>query len=620
MHTDRILSGLRQVWRSPTRYHRSEDGSMIILGLILFVLILMVGGISVDLMRYEQKRVQIQSVSDRAVLAAASLTQPQDIEQVVSDYFEREGLSDYLLEVDPGDPTLNVREVRIVTLASVSSLFMPLIGLDRLESTVVSRAEERVSDVEVTMVLDLSNSMNQFNRIGNLRNAGEEFINTLYQNAQDDQISVSLVPYTGQVNAGHSLLEEFTTSYDQPYSACVEFEGNSYTQLNLSQTETLTGAGHYDPWHMERSEFMSFCPNHSGGIRGTMTQNQLAQYAASMGLTASVAHFEPADVNTAEIMVMEDDPDTLRRRMRSLIADGNTSIEIGMKWAAAMTEPRSNDLINNMIGDGAINAAFDDRPFEYEDPESIKAIVLMTDGENWDEYRMADAYKQGPSGVWHSFPRPANASQVISALVTDQQTSAYRFTGKPSASSLGSRISVFNPSPSWFQRSFFIPDRNNPRPRNSTWRDMPDRWDNSCEAYGPTQNPARRTPFNLFLCDDWIIQELDHRELWATFPVRWVGAYLYHYPSIQNYWNWVDQRLSTVDPGPKNDRLFAICDRLRNERVRVYAVAFEAPPNGVDAMRRCAYTENHFFDVNGLEIGQAFRAIAGSIQRLRLTE
>ncbi|MCC5985331.1 MAG: hypothetical protein JJU42_13320 [Rhodobacteraceae bacterium] len=591
---------------------------MIVLGLIFFVLILMVGGISVDLVRHEQKRVQIQSVADRAALAAASLTQPHAIENVVEDYFSREGLLEYLIRVDVAEASLNARDVHIVTRASTPALFTRLIGLDNFASNVVSRAEERIADVEVVMVLDLSNSMNQFNRIENLRIAGETFVDTIYNNADDDRIAVSVVPYTGQVNAGHDLLDYYNTTHRQPYSACALFENNHYSQIPLSQSAELTGAGHFDPWHMHRFTLMSFCPTHPGGLRGSMSTTAFNNYAASQGLTTG--DFEPMDVDTAEIMVMQDDPDVLRRRLRSLIADGNTSIEIGMKWAAALLDTSANNIISDMVSDNLINAAFDNRPFEFRDPDTLKAVVLMTDGENWDEWRMANQFKQGPSGVWHSFPRPNNANGIIAQLVTQGANGPeFMWPDKPGAQPASTRLSVRHPSPGSNQGNFFIPDRV-VNPMNRTWSHMPDRWDNSCVEYGPSMPNNRRTAFRFYACNNWIIQELDHRELWATFPVRWVGAYLYHYPGIANYWNWIDQRLTASPPGPKDQRLFEICDRLRDEGVRVYAVAFEAPPNGVEAMRRCAFSPNHFFDVNGLQIEQAFRTIAGSIQRLRLTQ
>lgn len=592
---------------------------MMVLGLIFFILILMVSGVALDLIRHEQKRVQIQSVSDRAVLAAASMTQTRDIEEVVRDYFAREGLSRYIVAIHAEPPSLNAREVQIITRATVPAIFSRLIGLSRLESPVISRAEERIADVEVVMVLDLSNSMNRFSRIENLRIAGVDFIDTLFEGANDDRIAVSIVPYTGQVNAGHGLLGFYNTTHRQPFSACVQFDGPHYNQLDLSRTAPLTGAGHFDPWHSARFTYMAFCPTHPGGIRGALTAAAFNSHMASMGLNS--ADFEPLGVNTAEIMVMQDNPDLLRRRLRSLIADGNTSIEIGMKWAAALLHNSANPIVTGMIGTNLINAAFDQRPFAFDNPDAIKAVILMTDGENWDEWRMADAFKTGPSGVWHSFERPANITQVISSIQSGALgTDVFTIPGKPSPAPLGSRLSVRHPTPSSSQNNFYIPDRNVANPTTGTWSANPDRWDSGCQLFGPTQPIARRLPFTLHLCANWVIQELDHRELWAALPVRWVATNLIQRPNIQNVTTWLNQRLISSPPGPKDTRLFQLCDQLRNQNVRVYAVAFEAPPNGVYAMRRCAFNENHFFDVNGMEIQQAFRTIAGSIQQLRLTE
>ncbi len=49
-------------------FGRDENGSLIVFTLILFVLMAMMGGIAVDLMRYEATRVQLQQTLDRATL------------------------------------------------------------------------------------------------------------------------------------------------------------------------------------------------------------------------------------------------------------------------------------------------------------------------------------------------------------------------------------------------------------------------------------------------------------------------------------------------------------------------------------------------------------------------
>ena len=81
------------VLRAVNRFRKDEDGSLIIFGMIIFLLMLMIGGMAVDLMRHERMRTELQQTLDRSVLAAASLTQDLDAEAVVRDYFAKADLT-----------------------------------------------------------------------------------------------------------------------------------------------------------------------------------------------------------------------------------------------------------------------------------------------------------------------------------------------------------------------------------------------------------------------------------------------------------------------------------------------------------------------------------------------
>ncbi|MEO0931364.1 MAG: pilus assembly protein TadG-related protein, partial [Pseudomonadota bacterium] len=48
-------------------FKRDEEGGVLVLTLLLMVLMLVMGGMAVDLMRFEERRVVLQNVSDRAV-------------------------------------------------------------------------------------------------------------------------------------------------------------------------------------------------------------------------------------------------------------------------------------------------------------------------------------------------------------------------------------------------------------------------------------------------------------------------------------------------------------------------------------------------------------------------
>jgi hypothetical protein len=62
------------------------------------------------------------------------------------------------------------------------------------------------------------------------------------------------------------------------------------------------------------------------------------------------------------------------------------------------------------------------------------------------------------------------------------------------------------------------------------------------------------------------------------------------------------------------------CDLAKANGVTVYTIAFEAPSDAQRQMRTCASSPSHYFNVEGLEIADAFDAIARQINQLRLTQ
>ena len=130
---------LGRTLRHVRRFRRDEDGSMIIFTLFLILMMLIVGGMAVDLMRFETNRSRLQATSDRATLAAADLDQTLSPEAVVRDYFEKAGLLDQLASVTVTE-TFNSRMVSVQSSIQVNMMFMDLLGVSHLEAPAASTA------------------------------------------------------------------------------------------------------------------------------------------------------------------------------------------------------------------------------------------------------------------------------------------------------------------------------------------------------------------------------------------------------------------------------------------------------------------------------------------------
>lgn len=356
-------------WDRLKAFVRCEDGAMSYVAVVMSMGMLMVGGLAIDMMMSEMKRAKVQNTLDRAILAAADLDQELDPTSVVQDYFAKSGLGDYLGDVSVSEG-LNYRTVGADATITEPSNFLKLVGVDTLTSYAAGVAEERVNKVEISLVLDISGSMENDNKMNLMKNAAREFVDSVVNADTQDLISVSLVPYSEHVNAGPDIFNQLNMNQRHEYSHCVEFPDNQFSSVALNTSLTYEQAQHFQ-WNYSSSNSRddTVCPRYSYERITPFSQNAAA----------------------------------LKSQINSLQPRAGTSIFMGMKWGAALLDPSTRFLTTG--SDSNVDAAFDGRPLGYDDPELLKTVVLMTDGmnssssriENWaynseSEYRHWDRY------------------------------------------------------------------------------------------------------------------------------------------------------------------------------------------------------------------------------------
>lgn len=533
------------------RFRRNEEGSLFVFGMVLFVLMIMIGGIAVDVMRYEQRRTALQQTTDRAVLAAASLTQDLDPEAVVNDYFEKAELDEYLRSVTVTEG-LNFRNVEADARAGLTNFFMQMVGVSEFEVPAISEAEQRINNVEIVMVLDISGSMNNNNKATNLKTAAREFVATVLGNDTENRVSLSMVPYNGQVNLGPDLRSKFnvTNHSGTAHVDCVDMPASVYSTETMSRTTAMPATAHADTFS------------------STSTSNS---YTAIQGQTINANGWTsnnwcpPLPDNI--VRVMGNDIATLQAQIDALDVIGATSINAGLRWGMTLLNPGQRDLITELVDDGVVDPAFLGRPFDWEDEEAMKVIILMTDGEHFAEERINSGYKSGSAPIWYS--------------AADNAFAIRHTSGRPS--SAGSN-------------EYWYPARNS---GSGEWR--------SGVLAGYTQQT-------------W-------PQVWARARVKWVAWQLYgralgtSSSSRSSQYNTAMANFVTQTPIPTMDtQLATICQQARDRRVIIYGIAFEAPANGRAAIESCASSPAHYFNAQGLDITTAFRAIAANISQLRLTQ
>lgn len=527
-----------------SRYTRETDGNMTIFGIAGVFIMLVYGGIGIDMIYSEVERTRLQNTLDRAVLAAADLEQQIDPTTLVQDYLTKMNLEDTLANVNISvDSGLNFRTVTAEAERTFNANFLQILGFDQLKTTGLAAAEERISNIEISLILDISGSMGQNEKIDNLRNAATEFVDTVINNDDAGLTTISIVPYNATVSLGPTVGPHYTLTNEHDISNCAIFPDSAFTSRAISPTEALQRLAHFDPYTLDQNTVVtpdSWCPTGTYGA----------------------------------IMAHSSDRDELVAHIATLSAGGNTAIDLGMKWGVALLDPSARPVVNGLIASGDVVPEAAGRPAAYDAPDALKIAVVMTDGMNTTQFDLAPEYVGGNSNIWiddRGDNDPTN--DRFSHQVRD-------WSGTSNDVYFWSRFEYNG----WNDRYRTTPDGGNSA-RRMTNAEVFARW--GTRAFG--QKFFRRPYF-----DGWVSYN------------QYYNAYYAYTPIVSG--DQADARLSTI------------CGAARDADITVFAIGFEAPDEGQAAMRDCASSPAHYFPVEGLEISDAFQAIARTINQLRLTQ
>ncbi|WP_394196128.1 pilus assembly protein TadG-related protein [Litoreibacter albidus] len=359
--TSGLLAQIKQRLVGRSRgFAREENGTMIIFGLTIFIMVLVATGMAIDFMRHENMRSRLQATLDRAVLAAADLDQTLDPKAVVEDYFAKSGLENYNLTVDVKEG-INYRTVTADASSDVDSMFLNMVGIETINAPAGGAAEERINNVEISLVLDISGSMDDNDKLENMQHAANEFVDTLITPDTKDLVSISVVPYTGQTNAGEKLFDRLNVNQVHNYSYCVEFDETDFETVPLDFAKQYRQAQHYE---------------YSSSYYGSWANYRIQNPWCSNKSTEEIKPFRNSNSDLTSVI------NSYRPRTA-------TGIHYAMKWAAALLDPSMRTTVTSLIQAGEVDPVFEGRPASYDDEETVKVIVLMTDGMNVDQDRIA---------------------------------------------------------------------------------------------------------------------------------------------------------------------------------------------------------------------------------------
>ncbi len=576
-------------------FRRAEDGAIVILALYFFVIMLVVAGTAIDIARHETSRVTLQNTVDRAILAATDLDQTLEPRAVVQDYFDKAGLGSHLtgIRVEEGP---NYRSVSARAAMDVDTWFIKGSPPEDIENSVVTlsdwyeymgddvwsavasgTAENGLPNIEISLIVDVSGSMNYHNRIQNLQVAAKEFIDTMITRNDDGNIiTISVVPYAHMVNIGPDMAAHYNLIQPHTYSYCPKFDDAAFHTTGIDPTEPLEILAHFE----QQDGFLLF--SNLGHLIGEGPDKPI-----------SVPWCPNEEFRGNAVLPFSLDADDLKEAIDNLNGYGTTGIDLGMKWGAALLDPGTRPVIDGLIADDVVSGSVSGRPYDYGERNTMKVIILMTDGQNTTQWDISEPYKTGMSDVWVKRDYPG---QTLADMPDDYSRFSIRYddNGTPDD----------HTDDSFMRRAVTDAERELSHPYGYA------EYDDSESSPESTETVTRLS---------WV-------EILATWqPLRASGALLFEAysrgyippadfhalgeaPIIEIYANDADARLSNI------------CAATKEQGSMVYTIAFEAPDSGKAVLSDCASSDSHYFDVEGTDISKAFAAIASDIKQLRLTQ
>jgi hypothetical protein len=262
-------------------------------------------------------------------------------------------------------------------------------------------------------------------------------------------------------------------------------------------------------------------------------------------------------------------------------------------------------MFSELIAANHIPAALSGRPYDYGRENTMKIIVLMTDGEHFQQERMNPGYRSGLSGIW----RASNGEYSIF---------------HPSRVNRSSASTIAESRPFWVPRL----GQWHPRPHNGIDQNpssMPyaegtlRRFDVNGDGVCTNSDDGRGTLQANEAC--WSLStEQTWTQVWSAVRVSWVAQQLYARAGIATYNDQMNRFRSQVPTATMDAQLEDLCERAREEEIIVYGIAFEAPAGAQDLIEACAYLPSYYFFTTTSEIDTTFSAIASNINALRLMQ
>nr|WP_321455914.1 VWA domain-containing protein [uncultured Cohaesibacter sp.] len=418
VHEDRCRLKLKE---KPS-FAGDESGAIAIILVVAIIPIILMLGAAVDYSRIALARSEAQDALDAATLAAVKQVgtlSTSEITDLITSYVKANGPSDSTVSNYQVVIGQNPTSIQVSATGSTETTFMKFADINEVDFSITSKSVAGNKTLEVVMVLDNSGSMatraGTKTRIQALRDAAKELVEILDSKKQDEEsLSFGLVPFTHMVRLDSSKNEEtswldvdgvssvyhnnlppnakrfdlFATLKD-PYTrkaiewaGCVEARPHPLDIKDTTPSEKNSDSYFIPYFHPARGEinnsryvqksyysqyrYSDYYLSRTDYARRQSNADKLA-YGYYYNQTILSGGYTPNTwCDMARIVPLTHNTSAIESDISSMVANGGTNIQMGTIWGLRVLSPQAPYTEGR----------------SYDDEENIKALIIMTDGNN----------------------------------------------------------------------------------------------------------------------------------------------------------------------------------------------------------------------------------------------
>lgn len=380
------------------RFLRRRNGNIAMSFALTLVPMVVMVGLAVDLSRVEGSANQVQYALDSAVLAAARELQKDanetEIKAEAQTFFDA-SLKANNIKTSCGalslTPSFTEYSIKGSVTCKQPTTVSGLVGMTDLSFTRKAETKYGVGKLDVAFMFDTSGSM-AGSRMTDLKAAAKDAVKTILKSKVKDpgDVRIAIATYATSVNVGTDYFKKVTDQEPNEW-ACSKWK-----------------------WNKKKKEYK--CKNSYQVTATCVTGREGAQkYTDAAPGTNAWMNYATLSCNSATHTPLTDHEGTLISAIETLPTDGATAGHLGIAWSWYLISPEWSSIWPTAS-----------KPRGYDDTDTTKVAILMTDGEfnqdymsNGDSFdhakKFCDAMKAAGIQIYTvAFQAPAQGQEILS--------------------------------------------------------------------------------------------------------------------------------------------------------------------------------------------------------------